>query len=191
MNTQTHPLLIGITGRKFNGKDTLGTHLISTYDYKRLAFADPLKEGCKQIFDFNDEQLYGSLKETEDDFWHVTPRKVLQYVGTDLFREQLENIMPHLGKNIWVEATKRKILNEWQKNKHQKIVITDVRFPNEVEMIYDLGGIMIRVERDIVNDDIDVHASEIQISNLEVTYRLKNNGTIKELYNKLDELFTL
>lgn len=184
------PLLIGITGKKFNGKDTLGNRLIEKYNYKRFAFADPLKEGCRQIFGLNDEQLYGSLKETIDEYWNVTPRKLLQYIGTDLFRDQLINIMPHLNKDIWVYATKRKILNEWKINSNQRIVVTDVRFENEINMIYELGGIVIRVKRDTIKNS-DIHASELEIDNLCVTYELSNNETIHELYDKLDHLLLI
>lgn len=180
------PKLIGITGRKFNGKDTLGNMLISKYDYKRFAFADPLKEGCKHIFGLTDEQLYGDLKETNDDFWQTTPRTILQFVGTELFREQLSTIMPHLGKNIWVEATKRKIMKEWQENNNQCIVVTDVRFENEVNMIKQMGGIVIRIVRDSMNDTVDVHASEIAIQFLDVTSEISNNSSIEDLSKVLD-----
>ena len=71
--------------------------------------ADALKDAVKCIFDFDDEQLYGSKKEEIDEFWKVTPRQVLQFVGTDLFRNHTEELIPHVKKNIWVQVVKRKI----------------------------------------------------------------------------------
>jgi hypothetical protein len=94
--------------------------------------------------------------------------------------------MPHIGKNIWIEVVKRKILKELEKNKN--IVITDVRFPNELELIKTFGGIIIRVTRDSVNTQLDVHESEKLIETLQVDYDIQNNGTIEELYKKISEL---
>lgn len=175
--------LIGITGKKFNGKDTLGNFFVTRHKYKRLAFADPLKEACKCIFGFNDDQLYGDKKETIDDFWKTSPRIILQYLGTDLFRNQLVNIMPHLGNDIWVEVVRKQILNGWESDKETCFVVTDVRFPNEVKMIKDLGGIMFRVKRDD-KSSTDSHISEAHIDNLYVDQELLNDGTKEELYEK-------
>lgn len=60
--------IIGITGKKFSGKDTLGSYFVNKYGYTQLAYADTLKNAVKCIFDFDDEQLYGSKKEEIDDF---------------------------------------------------------------------------------------------------------------------------
>jgi len=180
-------MIIGITGPKFNGKNTLGNYFVKL-GYIELSFAESLKESCRCIFGFSDDQLYGDKKETEDEFWGVSPRVVLQYVGTELYREQLAKIMPHIGKNIWVECIRRKILLELEKNKKANFVITDVRFPNEIEMVKELGGKLIRVVRDSVNNTSDLHESERLIMSLPVDYELKNNGTIEELHEKAREI---
>ena len=177
--------VVGITGRKFNGKDTLGKYFIENMGYEKLAFADALKDACRCVFGFTDEQLYGDKKEEVDEFWKVTPRKVLQFVGTELFRNQLSTIMPELGNDIWVAVIKKKILD----NPDKKFVITDVRFPNECELIKKLGGIVIRVNRNSVNNEIDPHSSELAIEKLDVDFEIENNGTIKELYEKFSKLF--
>ena len=175
--------LIGITGRKFNGKDTLGQYFVSYLDYERLGFADALKEACRCIFGFNDDQLYGDKKEIVDEFWKVTPRKIFQYVGTDLFRDQLKNIIPHVESSIWIEVLKKQILDKRNANPDVKIVITDVRFSNEVDMIHQLGGIVLRVNRDIMNTEIDQHPSEMEIEKLNIDYEIPNNGSIHDLYS--------
>ena len=177
--------VIGITGRKYNGKDTLGNLFVTDFGYKKLAYANPLKEACRCIFNFNDDQLYGDNKEIEDDFWHVTPRKVLQYVGTDMFRTHIKNVIPQVENNIWVEVVKKQILDGWKENPNSKFVVTDVRFPNEAKMIQDLGGIVVRVKRDSMNMEIDTHPSELMIENLDVDCELNNNSTIDDLYNSM------
>lgn len=187
----TFPKLIGITGRKFNGKDTVGNYYVSNHGYVRLAFADALKKACGEIFGFTDEQLYGNEKEIIDEFWKVSPRVVLQYVGTDLFREQLCQIMPEVGNNIWVKVVQKKILSAWKSNPNACFVVTDVRFPNECKMIRDMGGIVIRVKRDSVNNTADTHSSETEIENLTVDFEISNNGTKPELYDNAKNILFL
>ena len=189
--TNNMPLIIGITGKKFNGKDTLGKYL-SKYGYKRLAFADPLKDVLRDVFHFNDEQLYGEDKEKIDPYWKVSPRTIMQFVGTDLFRHQMKKILPDVGNNIWIEVIKRQILEIWKTNPDQKIVLTDLRFPNEIALIKEFGGIIIRVKRNIDKNDNDfvvVHESETYIDTLNVDYDFDNNGTKDDLFTKFDDLY--
>lgn len=180
--------IIGITGRKFNGKDTLGLYLTEKYFYDRLGFADALKEACKCIFGLSNDQLYGNKKETVDEYWKVTPRKIFQFVGTELFRNQLHMIMPDIKENIWIEVVKKQILEKIKLNPNAKIVITDVRFSNEVQMIHELGGIVIKVNRKSVNNSDDIHSSELEIDKLNVDVVIDNDATVKDLYSKLDTI---
>jgi len=46
--------IIGITGYKRHGKDTLGDYLVKYHGYTKIAFADALKEACRNIFDFTE-----------------------------------------------------------------------------------------------------------------------------------------
>lgn len=176
------PQIIGVTGRKHNGKDTLGNFFVENHGYKRIAFADALKEACEKIFGFDNDQLYGDKKETLDEYWEVTPRTVLQYVGTELFRNQLEPIMPKIGKDIWLKVVEKKILDNLKSNPSQKFIITDVRFENECNLIEKMGGVTIRVKRDSANNVKDCHPSEIDIEKLKVNAEILNNGTKEELY---------
>lgn len=187
------PIIIGITGKKFNGKDTLGNYL-SKYDYKRMAFADPLKEVIKTIFDFNSDQLYGEEKEKIDEFWKISPRTAMQFIGTDLFRHQMNKLIPDIGNEIWIKVVKRQIENIWKNNPNQKIVLTDLRFPNEINLIKEFGGIIIRVKRKIddIHSDSDfvvVHESDTYIDALKVDYEFDNNKTKIDLYKQFDDIY--
>jgi hypothetical protein len=147
--------IIGITGKKFHGKDTIGDILISKYDFKRMAYADNLKEACRHIFGFSDEQLYGNLKEHKDEFWGVSPRVLFQFIGTDLFRNQISQVIPDIKNDIWIKSIEKTIIN----NPDLKIVITDIRFPNEVELIKKFNGKIIKIIRPNL-EDTDSHISE-------------------------------
>jgi hypothetical protein len=176
MNIEKYRIL-GITGKKFSGKDTLGDYFVKNYGYERIAYADALKEAVKCIFDLDDEQLNGSKKEEIDEFWQKTPREILQYVGTNL-------LIPDVGKNIWVYVVKRKIINKLKQNPNAKFIITDARFHNEVNIIKELGGTVLKLKRN-VNSNEDTHESETLIDSLPSDYEFNNNSTKENLYEKI------
>jgi len=66
--------MIIISGKSGSGKDVIADYLVSNYGYTKMSIATPLKEACRSIFQFNDDQLYGDLKNVIDHFWGLTPR---------------------------------------------------------------------------------------------------------------------
>ena len=173
--------IIGIIGRKMHGKDTIADIIVSKYDYQKISFATPLKEGGRQIFGLTEEQLYGDKKDVIDDFWKVTPRTLLQFVGTDLFRNQLSDVIPYIGSDIWVQRLEKTLID----NPEQKYVIPDIRFINEIKMLKKHNAIIIKVHRpDLLNRD--EHISEKGIDNIVGFDKLVlNDSTIDVLYNKV------
>lgn len=190
--------LIGIVGQAGHGKDTIGDILHSKYKFVKCALADPLKEGiCKTVFGFTDEQLYTQLgKEKIDDFWYVSPREVMQFVGTDLFREQMGKLLPVAEKEFWLEVFRKKRNDLIKKLGYvPNMVVTDIRFKNEAEFIQRHGGIIWKVQRDVgshvqfLSDPTRSHISEqeqLEITNIDEL--IMNNGTIEELEQKIDVL---
>ena len=177
-------LIIGIVGKKSHGKDTIADMIVSRYGYHKISFADPLKEGCRHIFGLADEQLYGSAKDLVDDFWMVTPRELLQYIGTELLRNQLHNIMPHIGNAIWIQRLEKTLIN----NPDINYVIPDIRFQNELDMLRNHSAIIIKVVRPIIRSD-DMHVSEISVDSIKGFDKyVINNGSIESLYNKIHQI---
>lgn len=176
-------MIIGVIGNKFNGKDSVGDILVRCLGYEKNSFANPLKEGCRHIFGFNDEQLYGDEKETEDAYWGITPRQALQFTGTELFRNCMSNLISDVGHDFWIKRLEKELVN------NKKIVVCDVRFQNELDMIKKNNGIIIKVERDgIEKNEFSTHDSE-NIDNLKYDHLIKNNGTLEELEQKVLDLF--
>jgi hypothetical protein len=175
-------MIIGILGNKGHGKDTISDHLSSKYNFHKRAFAGPLKEICKILFGFNDEQLYGNLKETLDKYWGVTPRNMFQFVGTDLLRNKMSEIIPEIHHNFWLECMRRKSCE------YDRLVISDVRFQNEVDFIHEMNGIVIKVERGNKCSN-DVHVSESEMLKI-INYDLyiKNDSDLESLYSKIDDI---
>lgn len=113
---------------------------------KIYSFADPLKQDiCMNILGLTYDQCYGSdehKNELTNLVWPDNPdrrmsaRDVMQYVGTDIFRK--------MKPNVWVDAT----INSIKKDQPKIALITDCRFPNEVEAIRNNGGKVVRLTKD-------------------------------------------
>ena len=184
------PNIIGLCAKKRAGKDTLAKHLIDNYNYTKYAFADPLKKSCQEIFLLNEEQMDGNLKETVDERWGVSPRVMFQKVGTEIFREKLIDVFPEMepiAKNLWVYRFKKWYEQELKKNNNLKVVITDCRFPNEINIVKELGGVIIKIERNN-NNSMDSHVSEKNIDNINGDYIIKNNSSIDKYYEEMDKI---
>ena len=111
---------------------------------KLYSFADPLKQDvCINVLGLTYNQCYGSDKyknEFVDCLWpntnnRMTAREVMQYIGTDIFRA--------IKKDVWTSA----IISKINKDQSSLAIITDCRFPNEVECIKENNGYAIRLTR--------------------------------------------
>lgn len=149
--------IIGLTGKKGSGKDTVADYLVKHHGFVKLSFAAPLKEICSILFGFTESQMNDhTLKETVDSRWGVSPRQVLQFVGTSLFRNGMEKLIPEMKDNFWIEIMKRKIEETVKTVRYrskyendnayvvpyypEKIVITDIRFDNEAKLVYEYNN---------------------------------------------------
>ena len=147
--------IICFAGRKQSGKSSCCEYLYEQLKDKCSVqiynFADPLKQVCVDILGLAPRQCYGEDKyknELVDCQWNekqLTAREVMQILGTDILRT-----MQH---NVWAGATIRKI----QRDNPDVALIGDCRFPNEVEAVQKVGGIVIKLNRNIYHSD---HTSE-------------------------------
>lgn len=177
-------MIIAFLGQKHSGKDTCAEYLIKNYNFKRYAFGDPVKEVCRILFGFNDEQLYGSKKEEYDTRLNITPRETFQKIGTEFGQYIIHEILPNL--NIEKRTLWTRILDDIDKSAH--IVISDVRFQHEIDAIKKNGGIIIKIDRNTIQNDFNNHASEQEIFNISssfINFTIENNGSLNELYENL------
>ncbi|ARF11099.1 deoxynucleoside monophosphate kinase [Hokovirus HKV1] len=174
-------LLIGVAGHYGSGKTTVSEYICKNYDFTRLNFAEPVKEICKTIFNFNDQQLYGNLKNQIDTKWNITPRQAMQFIGTEFGRQFINNLIP-IQDNLWVTNLENKI----DKKTDINIIIDDCRLQNEIEMIKKKNGIIIKIERDGYIGDS--HVSESYIDSIKGDYLIKNNSTLENLYSQIDTI---
>lgn len=178
--------LIGFVAGKQVGKTLASQYLCEHYGYTKLSFSDPLKHALQKIFGFSDEQLWGNEKEKIDKYWGISPRFALQFIGTDLFRNQIKEKIPHIGDNIWIMIMEKNIKQLLENG--SSIVVDDIRFPNEAELISKLGGTLYRIVRPSITQTIDSHSSEQMNQLIDTDAVVNNNGDINDFYVKLDQL---
>ncbi|MFG1332002.1 deoxynucleotide monophosphate kinase [Xanthobacter autotrophicus] len=124
--------IIGFAGRAGAGKTTAARHLIEHHGFERVRFAGPLKDMMRALGCTEDE-IDGSRKEVPCDLLGGrTPRQAMQWLGTEWGREM---IAPDLWTRAWAYAAAGK----------PKVVVDDVRYPNEVDVIRALGGVVIEI----------------------------------------------
>tara|TARA_R110000868_G_scaffold359380_1_gene621239 strand:- start:7404 stop:8174 length:771 start_codon:yes stop_codon:yes gene_type:complete len=148
----------------------------------------PSKKGDieKQLKVFNNAKMYINK---------LTPRKLLQLLGTECGRQIIH-------PNIWVNALfanykgverlmDRGENRSYYEEDYPNWIITDVRFPNEVEAIENNGGIVIRIDRKSVSYGTEFtieHDSETVLDDYEFDYVIKNNGSIDDLIEEVKKL---
>lgn len=179
-------MLISLSGKKRSGKTTVANHLISKYNFKEVSWAEPLKEIIgKQLFEFTDDQLYGAeeCREAIVDRWGMSPRKILQLVGTDCFRRVISD-------DFWVTLGLPKINALLAQG--ENVVISDSRFPNEVMAVKNLGGTTIEVRKiEPFSKSQDKHESEHALDDWEFDYTIQAvAGDLDALYKKIEEIYT-
>lgn len=170
--------IIGITGKAFSGKDASAKILKERLeDVDIFSFAQPLKESCRTLFGFTEDQLYDpKIKEMVEPSWGKSPRQILQWLGTDILRNKI-------GEDFFLKLMKKRI----ESSSKKYIIIPDVRFDNEALFIKELGGIVIKIERPGANTT--QHSDHITEKGIEIFDKLiVNDGTLLDLSNKLEKI---
>ena len=163
--------LIGFAGRKGSGKDTCASVLVDSQHFERFAFADCMKRICKDLFDLTDDQLHGSAKDDPDERYGHTPRHLLQMFGADFIRDMV-------SKDFWTEKFKRFIGERLDDD--PPVVVSDVRFQNEVDVIRQLGGKVYLIQRNSLLAE-DSHQSE-DVEKLQgISAIIVNDWDVKDL----------
>lgn len=182
----------GYTPRNFDH------HYVSDWQIKK--FAGKLKTIASlltgiPVEKFEDQEFKKQQMSPE---WNMTYRQFLQNLGTEAMRDGLHT-------NVWVNA----LFADYKEHpvnvlKHEGYhledvypnwIITDMRFPNEMEAVEARGGITIRIEREqefsIFNDkaiETHSHPSETSLDSATFDYVIDNNSDIQSLIEKVKEI---
>lgn len=213
-------MVIGISGRLGSGKDTVGKIIqyLKCYNVGDITIQDTLS--CSEHDWWLEEQsglevkkFAGKLKQiaslltgvTVDKFedqdfkkldmnaeWGMTYREFLQKLGTEAMREGLHT-------NVWVNAlfADYKIdydsyAGEVVRDSYPNWIITDMRFPNEMEAVEQRKGITIRVTRpDFLSFEAMLHPSETALDDAKFNYEIINDGSLEDLVEKVKHILTI
>lgn len=175
-------MLIGFSGKKGSGKSYFADYLVNHKLFIKLSFASPLKEITKILFNLSDEDVKDPIKkELINPKFNASPRELMQWLGTDIMREEFNKKFNYSG-SIWIDSVKDKVKTLLDNNKD--VVIDDVRFQNEVDMIHSLGGIVINLRNDLdntLNNSTSTHSSENQ--KLTFNYEFVNDKSYSNTYD--------
>lgn len=160
----SRPLRIAFGSQMRVGKDTACAWLLERYGGKSLRFA----EGVYDI---------GDLIQKYFDKPRVKDGPLLQMIGLGL-REVY-------GKDVWVNRVESQIAA----NPDSNLFACDMRFPNEADMLRKHGFTLVRLtRRDRPIDRDPNHPSETSLNDYQFDLVIENDGTVEELYAKLDAL---
>lgn len=185
-------MIIAVIGKKRSGKDTFANYLVNNYGFKKYGFGDPVKEICKLMFGFSQEQIDTDLKEEKDTRWNITPRETFQIIGTEFGRNFINQKLPNLNcynEQFWIRKFELWYYKQIKLNPNIKIVISDVRFLNEFECLKKLNAVFVKINRH--TGLIDNHISENNLNNIDihnVNITIDNNQSIEDFYNKIQTM---
>jgi hypothetical protein len=169
---------LGLLGPAGSGKSLAAKHLVDRYGAKVYTLAAPLKELVGSAFGLSHDQLYGSQesKERVDERYNVSPRWLLQHIGT-------EGIRKVFGPDFWWEY----LLKCVQRDKPTFAVCDDVRFANEAAGLQSAGAKIVKLVNDKVKPRSN-HASETEWLNAPHDFTIQHDGeTIEQLTLQLDK----
>jgi hypothetical protein len=202
-------MIIGFVGLIGAGKDTAADYLVNFHGFRRDSFANTLKDAVACVFGWDRTLLEGRTNEARewreqvDPWWaerlgmpNLTPRWILQYWGTEVCRKSFHD-------DIWIASLENKL-----RTSKDSIVISDCRFPNEIQSIKNAGGQIIWVQRGESPDLFDtaiaanqghnwavqdlkmrkIHASETAWVGTQFDSIIDNNSSIDSLYQQAETL---
>ena len=180
---------IAICGLKRSGKDTVADLIASATGMAHVKVSAPLKRLVKDMFDLTPSQVEDDCKDDVDARWGLSPREIMQFVGTDMFQYKLQELMPSMGRRFWIT----KAIHDWG---DQSVVVSDVRFNHELQELrrhFDQVHV-IRVQRRCVQQhtDTDSHVSEQEYKTFLPCSVIDNNGSLYRLrcavYDALNQI---
>lgn len=211
--------LIGLGGQLRAGKDAVAEYLRDEHDFVVMGMSDALNEALLKL-----NPIIGSIgeygpssishdiryKDLHDEVGYVEAKKnpevrrLLQVLGTEVGRDMID-------PDVWVDIAVQKIRAHWAEGK--KVVITAMRFPNELKMLQRMGGLSIWIDRPaesrfkglesfegteipdkgvkadrLASSAIQGHVSENSVSEKDFMTLIVNDGTLEKLYENVEDV---
>lgn len=184
-------IVVGLSGYARVGKDTVADILVRDYGFEKRSFAAPIKEMLRRLDPVLGTTPFGGVTVhlsqldgyTEDEIkeGHYGPeyRRLLQQLGTDCVRAY--------DDDFWIKVARHSMTNP-----DGKYVFTDVRFPNEANMIRGIGNFrgdttdVWQVTRPNIGLPEGSHISEQWAGRMGEVVEIINNSDLKTLKDTVD-----
>lgn len=191
------PTLIGLGGHLRAGKDEVADRLVAEHGFVKVGMSDPLHEAmlaldpvvdCSWTYDANGHWEDGQVHYSEltEAVGYVEAKKnpevrrLLQKLGTEVGRQMFD-------ENVWTNLTARKV--DDLRGAGHPVVVTGLRFHNEVRAVQDLGGHTAWVVRPSLEPTAGAtHASENSVDENWFGWTIVNDGTLDDLREATDRL---
>jgi len=189
--------IIAICGAKRSGKDVLAKYIVATRGFKKLSFAEPLKKAVRELFNFNDiqvgideENAVGNEKEIIDERWGISPRKALQFFGTEIMQHTIDELIPNTNRGFLADILLSRI-SDAASDTCNNYVISDLRFLHEYNKLKSSAKIrsliIVKISRPSINIvERDTHISEKEYIDIPYDVELVNDGAIGDLTDLFD-----
>lgn len=177
------PSLIGLYSPAPGCGKTTAAQALGPWGYNKISFADPLREALAPVLrglGHDPQKMYtAEFKEEVLPEVGKSTRDMLRTLGTEWGRQMVH-------EQVWMIIAKNKI--QELHNAGLGVVIDDVRFPNEVQLVRQLGGILIRIERPGIATP-STHASDTSLNEYQNwDHVIVNNDTAPGLALKMVDL---
>lgn len=157
------PRIIAFCGRAGCGKSTAARTLLQPPFQlrkwgrtERVSFAEPIRDALSAIGVSVEALTNPALKEQPlPGFGGKSPRYLMQTLGTEWGRQMVAD-------DIWLQIARSRI--QALVDQGVQVVIDDVRFDNEAQLLRDMGALIIEIRRKgDCYEDASAHASEMGI----------------------------
>lgn len=171
-----HQRIIGLTGPAGAGKDTVAAGLTCMHGFHRIAFADPIRRGLQVMLGLDAMSFEHPHKEIVIGAIGKSPRQMMQTLGTEWGRSLVH-------PELWLLIARTNI--EQSLASGRRVVISDVRFDNEANMLRDMGGQIWHITRNQPSR-ASAHISESGVTPTDDDRFISNDSSIDSLYRKFE-----
>ena len=181
--------IFAICGFKGTGKDAIA-NIIGTFAHqnerytRKMAFADPMKDIFINSFNLRGEMDYDKFKRGT---MTLSDNRIIQ--GRDVLRNMAMKLREY-NSEFFIEKIEDRVKNlEWYHPEEfdtAVVVISDLRFSNELKWLKDNNAVIIKVKKD--SETSDGHVSERGIPDHLCDYIVDNNGTYTNLETQVKDI---
>lgn len=189
-------IIIGLIGKERVGKDTFADYICQKYDFQKYNLAQPIKEISKIMFGWDDEELNGSNKDEVDTKLGIKPRDFFTWFGTEIGQFALHQKFPNLqipDRSIWSQSMDVWIQEQIKVNKDGLIVIPDVRFCHEVDVLNKYNAILINITKSNISvgqnqkSDNNYQLDEI-LEKYKIQHKIDNDNTLLNFKKEINKV---